>query len=77
MFCQLPFGLATACFVFTKVLKQLVQRWRSMGIRLIPYIDDFIFFTSSIKEFASVQAQVRSDFNRACFVLSVRMSTPS
>jgi hypothetical protein len=25
VFCQLPFGLATACFVFSKIVKQLVQ----------------------------------------------------
>lgn len=72
VFCQLPFGLATACFVFTKILKQLVQYWRSMGIRLIPYIDDFIFFTSSTQEFAQVQAQVLADFGRAGFVLSMK-----
>jgi hypothetical protein len=54
VFCQLPFGLATACFVVTKILKQLVQYWRSMGIRLIPYIDDFLFICGSLAEFTSV-----------------------
>lgn len=70
VFCQLPFGLATACFVFTKLIKQLVQYWRSLGIRLIPYIDDFLFITSSAAEFAEVQAQVLADFARAGFILS-------
>jgi hypothetical protein len=42
VFCQLPFGLATACFVFTKLMKQLVAFWRKSGIRVIPYIDDFL-----------------------------------
>lgn len=71
VFCRLSFDLATACFVFTKILKQLVQHWRSMGIRLIPYIDEFLFFTSSVQEFASVQAQVLADFSKAGFVLSL------
>jgi hypothetical protein len=71
VFCQLPFGLATACFVFTKVLKQLVQFWRKQGIRLIPYIDDFLFICSSSDEFAAVQAKVLGDFAKAGFVLSV------
>ena len=70
VFCQLPFGLATACFVFTKIIKQLVQRWRRLGIRLIPYIDDFIFFASSAQEFAQAQAQVLADFAAAGFVLA-------
>lgn len=70
VFCQLPFGLATACYVFTKLIKQLVQRWRKLGIRLIPYIDDFFFTASSAQEFAYVQAQVLADFAKAGFVLS-------
>jgi hypothetical protein len=70
VFCQLPFGLATACFVFTKVLKQLVQFWRKQGIRLIPYIDDFLICSSSAK-FATVQVKVLGDFAKAGFVLSL------
>jgi hypothetical protein len=42
-----------------------------MGIMLIPYIDDFLFFTSSVQEFASVQAQVLADFMKAGFFLSL------
>jgi hypothetical protein len=70
VFCQLPFGLATACFVFTKLMKQLVAYWRKRGIRVIPYIDDFLFICSSAAEFSAVQSQVLQDFARAGFVLS-------
>jgi hypothetical protein len=70
VFTQLPFGLATAYFDFTKLIKQLVQRWRSFGIRLIPHIDDCLFFASSPLEFVSVKAQVLEDSARAGFVLS-------
>jgi hypothetical protein len=70
VFCQLPFGLASACYVFSKIIKQLAQRWRSMGIRVIAYIDDFFFVCSSSAEFVSVQRQVISDFTEAGFVLS-------
>ena len=28
----LPFGLSTACYVFLKLLRPLVKRWRSMGL---------------------------------------------
>jgi hypothetical protein len=71
VFCQLPFGLASACYVFSKITKQLAQRWRSMGIRVIAYIDDFFFVCSTSAEFFSVQRQVISDFTKAGFVLSV------
>jgi hypothetical protein len=70
VFTQLPFELATACFVFTKVMKQLITRWRRLGFRLIPYIDDFLFICSTASEFAAVQAKVLQDFALADFVLS-------
>lgn len=38
----MPFGLSTACFVFTKLLRPLVTRWRSMGHVSLVYIDDGI-----------------------------------
>ena len=39
---MLPFGLASACHVFTKLLRPLVARWRSMGHVSLVYIDDGI-----------------------------------
>ena len=37
MFQVLPLGLSTACYVFTKLLRPLVQRWRASGLRVILY----------------------------------------
>ena len=42
VFTVLPFGLATACYVFTKVLRPLVKYWRMQGMRLVLYLDDGI-----------------------------------
>ena len=39
-FTVLPFGLSTACFCFTKVLRPLVKRWRSIGHLSFVYLDD-------------------------------------
>ena len=47
VFRVLPFGLSTACYVFTKLLRPLVKRWRSMGLRCVVYIDDGITAASS------------------------------
>ena len=38
----LPFGLSTACFVFTKLLRPLVTRWQSIGHVSLVCIDDGI-----------------------------------
>ena len=39
-FSVLPFGLSSACFCFTKLLRPLVKRWRSMGHLSFIYLDD-------------------------------------
>ena len=39
----LPFGLSTAPWVFSKVIRELVMFWRSRGINILPYLDDFLF----------------------------------
>ena len=38
----LSFGLASACYVFTKLLCPLVKQWQSMGLCRVVYIDDGI-----------------------------------
>jgi len=39
-FTVLPFGLSSACFCFTKLLRPLVSPWRSMGRNSFVYLDD-------------------------------------
>ena len=39
-FCVLPFGLSTAPFVFTKLLKPLTKSWRMQGIPILIFLDD-------------------------------------
>ena len=42
LFTVLPFGLSTACYIFTKLLRPLVKYWRGQGIRIVVYLDDGI-----------------------------------
>jgi ribonuclease HI len=37
---SLPFGLAPACWVFTKITRELLGKWRTQGHRCSGYIDD-------------------------------------
>ena len=46
-FACLPFGLAVAPRVFTKIMKPVVALLRQTGIRLIIYLDDLLFMNSS------------------------------
>jgi hypothetical protein len=38
----LPFGISTAGYIFTKVLRVLVKRWREQGIPVVMFLDDGI-----------------------------------
>jgi hypothetical protein len=46
-FMCLPFGLASAPHVFTKILKPIVGLLRKQGIRLIIYLDDILLMAST------------------------------
>ena len=72
-FTVMPFGLSPACCVFTK---ELSGRWRSMGIKLIHCLDDFLFAVAQDadgghKLFKSVQQRVLNDTEAAGLSLSV------
>jgi len=38
----LPFGLSTAPWVFSKMMRELVMYWRREGISVLLYLDDFM-----------------------------------
>ena len=40
VFVVLPFGLTSAPFVFTKIVRCLVKFWRGQGIKICVYLDD-------------------------------------
>eukprot|EP00731_Ephydatia_muelleri_P022428 Em0015g11a len=42
VFTVLPFALASAPYVFTKLLRPLVKLWRSRGLKCLMYLDDGI-----------------------------------
>ena len=70
----LPFGLSTACFVFTKLLRPLVKRWRFAGLRVILYIDDGFCVGSTAAECGRGKEVILNDLNRAGFVLNFEKS---
>jgi hypothetical protein len=69
-FTQLPFGLAPACWAFTKVTRELLQRWRSEGHRCGGYIDDSLHANESEAGLRAWQQRVLTDFEAAGFLVS-------
>ena len=46
-FTCLPFGLSSAPWIFTKILKPVTALLREHGVRLIIYIDDILIMSES------------------------------
>ena len=46
----LPFGLATAPYIFTKIIKVLLTYWRSMGHKIIMFLDDGLAGCSNFED---------------------------
>ena len=61
VFRVLPFGLSSACYLFTKMFKPSVAGWRSFGIFAFVYIDDGIFACRSLLDAQSASKLVRPD----------------
>ncbi|EFP06967.1 hypothetical protein CRE_10350 [Caenorhabditis remanei] len=61
----LPFGLATAPWLFTKIFKVLVRKWRAEGIKMFLYLDDGLIVGETEYEVARASRRVRGDLAEA------------
>ena len=68
VFTVLPFGLSTAPYIFTKLLKPLEKHWRYIGIKIAIFLDDGWSLHENIKICESNANTVRNDLIRAGFV---------
>ena len=67
VFTVLPFGLATACYTFTKLMRPLVRFWRGRGLWVVLYLDDGIVATKQEKAIRESE-QVQRDLCRVGLV---------
>ena len=74
VFTVLPFGLSSACYIFTKLLRPLVRFWRASGIRAVLYIDDGIVAFSSLGQAIVGAEKIRQDLSRAGLTVNARKS---
>lgn len=75
VFTQLPFGLAPACWAFTKITRELLGKWRSAGHRNTGYIDDSLHAARSLAAAHAQRAVVLADFERCGFIVNLKKST--
>ena len=65
-----PFGLSTAPYIFTKILKPAVHHWRSSGIKVCMFLDDGLGGKSSCQSTKVDAIAVKIDLCALGFVLS-------
>ena len=73
-FTQLPFGLNSACYVFTKLTRPLVKYWRAQRLNVFIYIDDGLAVIEKYEQALNVSVQVQLDIERAGFVVNEKKS---
>ena len=69
-FTVLPFGLTSAPYVFTKVLRQLIRFWRGHGHRVLLYLDDGIGGNFCQTSATRLSIKVRQDIIACGFTLN-------
>ena len=70
VFKVLPFGLSTACYVFTKLLRPLVKHWCGRGLKTIIYLDDGIIAVKGEVEANIESRKVKQDLEKAGFIVN-------
>ena len=57
----LPFGLSSACYIFTKVTRPLVKKWRSEGKQVLMYLDDGLGRHSDFDKCSQIAMEIKHD----------------
>ena len=70
VFTVLPFGLSTACYIFTKILCPLVCYWCELGIKIIVYLDDGIGAATGCQRSLDASRIVSQTLENAGFVVN-------
>ena len=73
-YCVLPFGLSSACYVFTKVLHPFTKRWRGIGIEAIIYINGGIPASRSLEPAKTAGELIKNDLVFVEFVINAEKS---
>ena len=68
VFTVLPFGLSTACYIFTKIVRPLVRYWRARGLRILVYLDDGLCAVSGEQSAKRASQLVQHTLSEAGFV---------
>ena len=68
IFQVLPFGLSSAGFIFTKMLRVLIKYWRGQHIKILAFFDDGLGTAGSYQEGVEHSGRVKKDLLLAGYV---------
>ena len=71
VFTVLPFGLSSAQFVFTKVVRPLVKHWRSHAVKIACFLDDGLGIACTYQDALSCSNFVKATLINSGFVPNV------
>ena len=67
VFTVLPFGLSSAPYIFSKLVRSLVNYWRGLGRRVVTFLDDGIGGSPDYASCLVLSRSCRSDLDSAGF----------
>lgn len=73
-FLVLPFGLSSACYIFTKITRPLIKKWRGEGKQILMYLDDGLGTHPDFYKCLDMANQVKQDIINSGFVPKVEKS---
>ena len=70
MFVVSPFGMSVSGLIFTKIVRELVRKWRTAGIAIVMYIDDGIIVAPDEIALDKVVRVIRKDLLESGFIVN-------
>ncbi|XP_014680270.1 PREDICTED: uncharacterized protein LOC106820250, partial [Priapulus caudatus] len=73
-FLVLPFGISTVPYVYTKVVRPLVAKWRGEGKRMLMFLDDGFGCDRDFRSTQLMSNEIKQDLLKSGFVPNVQKS---
>ena len=70
VFNVLPFGISTAGYVFTKVMRTVVKHFRNAGYRMIMFLDDGLAGSADVVEAQEMSNQIQKTLHELGFLIA-------
>lgn len=70
VFNVLPFGISSAAFIFTKLIRKVVQYWRSLSYRVIMYLDNGLAGAKDFDQASTLSEVIKRDLTELGFIIA-------